>query len=59
MSAEVRLFFETAVSQLKALGMKVVKLNIAYTDLIAAVQLATSRVENVATAHEYLRNVAA
>ena len=56
MSAEVRLFFETAVSQLKALGMKVVKLNIAYTDLIAAVQLATSRVENVATAHEYLRN---
>ena len=30
--------------------MKVVKLDIPYTDLIAAVQLATSRVENVATA---------
>lgn len=56
MSAEVRLSIDTAVSQLKALGMKVVKLNIAHTDMIAAVQLATSRVENVATAHEFLRN---
>ena len=55
MSSEVRLSFDTAVNQLKALGMKVVKLDIPYTDLIAAVQLATSRVENVATADEYLR----
>jgi len=58
MSDVVRRAFETAVEQLKALGMKVVKLDIPYTDLIAAVQLATSRVENVATAHEYLRNSA-
>ena len=56
MSAEVRDAFDAAVGQLKALGMKVVKLDIPYTDLIAAVQLATSRVENVATAHDYLRN---
>ncbi|HET9917994.1 MAG TPA: amidase, partial [Candidatus Binatia bacterium] len=54
MSAEVRAALDAAVGQLKALGMKVVKLDIPYTDMIAAVQLATSRVENVATAHEYL-----
>lgn len=56
LSAEVRAAFGAAVEQLKALGMKVVKLEIPYTDMIAAVQLATSRVENVATAHEYLKN---
>ena len=56
MSAEVKAAFDAAVEQLKTLGMKVVKLEIPYTDLIAAVQLATSRVENVATAHEYLKN---
>ena len=56
MSAEVRAAFDAALAQLKVLGMKIVKLDIPYTDTIAAVQLATSRVENVATAHEYLRN---
>ncbi|HEX6769925.1 MAG TPA: amidase [Candidatus Binatia bacterium] len=56
MSAEVRAALDAAVGQLKALGMKVVKLDIPYTDMIAAVQLATSRVENVATAHGHLRN---
>ena len=56
MSAAVRGVFDAAVGQLKSLGMKVVKLDIPHTDLIAAVQLATSRVENVATAHEYLKN---
>jgi aspartyl-tRNA(Asn)/glutamyl-tRNA(Gln) amidotransferase subunit A len=55
MSAAVRAAFDAAVGQLKMLGMKVVKLDIPYLDLIAAVQLATSRVENVATAHEYLQ----
>ena len=56
MSAAVRGVFNAAVGQLKSLGMKVVKLDIPHTDLIAAVQLATSRVENVATAHEHLKN---
>jgi aspartyl-tRNA(Asn)/glutamyl-tRNA(Gln) amidotransferase subunit A len=55
MSAEVRRAFNAAVDHLKSLGMKVIKLEIPHTRLIAAVQLATSRVENVATAHEHLR----
>lgn len=56
MSAEVRGALDNAVGQLKSLGMKIVKLEIPYSEHIAAVQLATSRVENVATAHEYLKN---
>ncbi|MBM2806448.1 MAG: Asp-tRNA(Asn)/Glu-tRNA(Gln) amidotransferase subunit GatA [Deltaproteobacteria bacterium] len=56
MSAEVRGALETAVGQLRSLGMKIVRLDIPYTNLIAAVQVATSRVENVATAHEFLKN---
>ena len=52
MSSEVRAALDAAVAQLKALGMKIVKLDIPHTDLIAAVRLATSRVENVATAHD-------
>jgi aspartyl-tRNA(Asn)/glutamyl-tRNA(Gln) amidotransferase subunit A len=56
MSSGVQAAFDAALAQLKALGMKIVKLELPYTDTIAAVQLATSRVENVATAHEYLRN---
>ena len=55
MSVEVERIFAAAVGQLKSLGMKVTKLEIPHTQLIAAVQLATSRVENVATAHEFLR----
>lgn len=56
MSREVKGVFATALQQLKALGMKVAKIKIPHMDLIPAVQLATSRAENVATAHEHLRN---
>lgn len=55
MSREVKGVFDTALRQLKALGMKAVEISIPHMDLIPAVQLATSRVENVATAHEHLR----
>ncbi|MBM4260993.1 MAG: aspartyl/glutamyl-tRNA amidotransferase subunit A [Deltaproteobacteria bacterium] len=56
MSREVKSVFDAALRQLKTLGMKIVEIKIPHMDLIPAVQLATSRVENVATAHEHLRN---
>jgi aspartyl-tRNA(Asn)/glutamyl-tRNA(Gln) amidotransferase subunit A len=55
MSKETKTVFATALRQLKTLGMKISEVNIPHVDLIPAVQLATSRVENAATAHQYLR----
>jgi len=55
MSGEVKESFAAALNQLKALGMKIVPIDIPHMDLIPAVQLATSRVENVAVAHDHLR----
>ena len=59
MSPEVKQVFAAAVKQLRALGAKVTEIKIPHIDLVPAVQLATSRVENVATAHAYLRRRAA
>jgi aspartyl-tRNA(Asn)/glutamyl-tRNA(Gln) amidotransferase subunit A len=56
MSKEVKVVFSAAVSQLKSLGMKIIEINIPHAHLIPAAQLATSRVENVSTAHDYLRS---
>jgi aspartyl-tRNA(Asn)/glutamyl-tRNA(Gln) amidotransferase subunit A len=55
MSKETKTVFALAVQQLKTLGMKISEVNIPHIDLIPAVQLASSRVENAATAHQYLR----
>jgi aspartyl-tRNA(Asn)/glutamyl-tRNA(Gln) amidotransferase subunit A len=56
MSPEVKQVFAAAVKQLRALGAKAVEIEIPHIDLVPAVQLATSRVENVATAHAHLRH---
>ena len=55
MSAEVKSAFVGAVGQLKSLGMRVSTFDIPDVQLIPAVQMATSRVENAATSHEYLK----
>jgi aspartyl-tRNA(Asn)/glutamyl-tRNA(Gln) amidotransferase subunit A len=55
MSNEARKVFAAALHQLKTLGLKITEIKIPHVDLIPAVQLATSRVENAATAHEHLR----
>ena len=55
MTREAKTIFAAALRQLNLLGMKVVEIKIPHMDLIPVVQLATSRVENATTAHEFLR----
>ncbi len=55
MVGEVKGVFEEAVKKLESLGMLVEEISIPHSDLIPAVQTATSRVENVSTQDHYLR----
>ena len=54
-SGEVRRVFEDAVTLLHSLGMKAKEVGIPYGELIAAVQTATTRVENVSNLVNYLK----
>ncbi len=55
MSSEAKKIFAAALHQLRDLGVKTAEIKIPHVDLIPAVQLATSRVENAVAAHEHLR----
>lgn len=53
--SEVERVFNEAVKCLQSMGMKAEEISIPHVDLVPALQTATSRVENVATQHDYLR----
>jgi len=54
-SRDVRRAFETSTEFLKSLGMQKTEITIPHSNLIAPVQMVTSRVENVSNLNEYIR----
>jgi aspartyl-tRNA(Asn)/glutamyl-tRNA(Gln) amidotransferase subunit A len=54
-SHEVRSAVDNSVKVLQSLGMQRAEISIPHSDLIAAVQMVTSRVENVSNLGDYLR----